>query len=112
MEILILDRHTQGFASTEPWQWRLSQEGHNVDYLSFLNGNDVKLFDYDVVIAHPKDEDLSSLYEEANKRKDFKLIFFNTGTLKKVDYTTQFENKNVFYEEFPDPSELVDIINR
>jgi hypothetical protein len=63
------------------------------------------------VLAHPKKKDLAFLYNEANTREDFKLIFFGMGTLKGIDFNLKFKNNNVFFKGFPIPSELVEMIN-
>lgn len=110
MNILILDRHTFGEEATEPWRFRLSEEGHNVDYSSGLLSEGNSLSNYNVVIAHPSKQDLPFLYAEANKRKNFKLIFFNAETLEEVNPDEQFPNRNVFFRGFPIPSELVKLV--
>ena len=109
MNILILNRHDLGSTYIEPIEYRLAREGHNVDFWQSLHYCDKNLSEYDAVFAHPVKEDFGLLYEEAEKRKEFKLIFFNAATLK-INPNEQFKNKNVFFTGFPRPLEVVKMI--
>jgi len=108
MKILILNRHPEGKILGEAYKRGFSYRGYNVDFLSKLNGSD--LAQYCAVLAHPVKEDFLALFDEAIKRKDFKLIFSNTGTLKEINSSSEFENNNVFFTEFLGVSDLIKII--
>ena len=94
MKILILNHNSCRPELVEYFQ----RKGHSVDdntKLTFVEN----LSDYDVCFAHPFPEDYSKLYEEANNRKEFKLVFYDGTPFKnEVDTNRDFPNKNVFFE--------------
>ncbi len=111
MRVLILDRHNLGAMLANAWKKILSDRyGHDVDYEMFLRECNTPLSEYSAVIAHPIKEDFKPLYDEANNRKDFRLIFFNTKTLENINPSDEFKNNNVFFEQFPKVSYLDKLI--
>lgn len=107
MKILMLSRHH--LESVDPYEFQLSEKGHSIESYSRLSECETNLSDYDAVLAHPEATDLPLLFQEAEKRKEFKLIFFRIDKLK-VDPSSQFKNNNVFFRNYVSPSELVEII--
>lgn|SRR3989338_7547483 len=78
MNILILDKdYISSRAYASEWTHRLKVRKHNVVYethlinLRALNRN---LAEFDVILAHPRTEDLSLLEKELERRKSLRLV--------------------------------------
>ncbi|MEK6933500.1 MAG: hypothetical protein AABW75_01330 [Nanoarchaeota archaeon] len=78
MKVLILDKdYISSRAYANEWTYRLKAKGHDVVYeihiinLRALNRN---LSEFDVILAHPRTEDISLLDEELKRRESLRLI--------------------------------------
>ncbi|MEK6927661.1 MAG: hypothetical protein AABX11_04470 [Nanoarchaeota archaeon] len=78
MKILILDKdHPTAEGVISQWKAQLESRGHTVHYDNRLNNLKAlarRLSDYNFIIGHPVQEDVSQLYSELHQRKDLRMI--------------------------------------
>lgn len=78
MKVLILDKdYIISRAYADEWTRRLKARRHDVVYeiqIKNLSAVGHKLSEFDVILAHPKTEDVSLLEEELKRRESLRLI--------------------------------------
>lgn len=78
MKVLILDKdYIVSRAYANEWTRRLKAKGHDVVYEIYIKNLSAvghKLSEFDVILAHPRTEDVSLLEEELKRRGSLRLI--------------------------------------
>jgi hypothetical protein len=111
MKVLILNKNETSFQHAILYQIFLERAGHFVALhhdLSEVSDSmqDIENFvsEFDYAVVHPDFSDAAILKCEVERRKDFRVLFYN------VDGPSEYDGR-VKYKDFLDPSQLVKIVN-